>query len=148
MIDYGNICTDYNTVYLDRDNNDPDTIRCIKKVMAWIEPLLLDFIETFNYGIYRLNHDSALNLDEIVKKRFLFYSLEKELTPQTFILQSTYKEYDGLTQWSKQSQDTLLVQNDDEGEGMYFYFNEGSKIHTWFQEKLGETIELVPFIES
>ncbi|MDQ7060323.1 MAG: hypothetical protein Q9M43_04060 [Sulfurimonas sp.] len=31
IVDYSNICTDYNTAYLDRDNLDPDTSKCMKK---------------------------------------------------------------------------------------------------------------------
>jgi hypothetical protein len=148
LIDYGNICTDYNTVYLDRDNNDKDTVECMTKVMRWLSPLLTELLEKFGYSIYRLNHDSALKLDEIVKKRFLFYSLEKEISAQTFILQKKYTYFDGLNQWAKEANDTLLVQNDDEGEGMYFYFEKDSDIHTWFSQKLGDTLDEVPFPEA
>lgn len=147
-IDYGNICTNYNTVYLDRDNNDPDTVDCMNKVMRWLKPFLTEFMETFEYGIYRFNHEPVLKLDEIVKKRFLFYSLEKELTAQTFVLQKKYTEYESLVQWATNAKDSLLIRNDDEGEGMYFYFEEHSTVHKWLKDKVGEkTWDEVPFSE-
>lgn len=147
-LDYNNICTDYNTVYLDRDNTDPDTIVCMKKVMKWFDPLLTEFMETFGYNIYRMNQDIPLELSEIVKKRFFFYSLEKEIIAQTFLFQKEPIVYSGLNDWSQQSEDSLLLQNDDEGEGVTFYFNENSKVHTWLVEKLSDcSVDEVPFTE-
>ena len=147
-IDYGNICTNYNTVYLDRDNNDPNTVDCMNKVMHWLKPFLSELMKTFEYGIYRFKHEPVLKIEEIVKKRFLFYSLEKALTAQTFVLQTTYTEYESLTQWATNAKDSLLVRNDDEGEGMYFYFEEHSTVHEWFKAKIKEEDwDEIPFSE-
>ncbi len=148
-IDYGNICTDYNTVYLDRDNTDPDTFACMTKVMQWLKPFLSELMETFEYGIYRMNQKPQLNLEDIVQKRFLFYSLEKALTPQTFILEKESKQYVSLPQWAADGKDSLLIQNDDEGECLYLYFDEHSALHEWLKEKLGDLAQdEVPFTEA
>jgi len=148
-LDYSNICTDYNTVYLDRDNDDPETVKCMKKVLHWLNELLCEMIETFKYSIYRMNHKPALKLSEIVSKRFLFYSLEKALTAQTFILEKENIHYGSLTEWTTDSKESLLIQNDDEGEGMYFYVTENSKIHEWLLDKLKDfSLDEVPFKEA
>ncbi len=148
-LDYSNICKDYNTVYLDRDNDDPETVACMKKVLHWLNELLSEMIETFNYNIYRMNHKPALKLSEIVSKRFLFYSLEKALTAQTFILEKANIHYGSLTEWATDSKESLLIQNDDEGEGMYFYVTENSKIHEWLLDKLKDcSLDEVPFNEA
>lgn len=145
-LDYNNICTDYNTVYLDRDNTDPDTVACMKSVMRWLNPLLSELLETFDYGIYRVNHDILLKLEDIVQKRFLFYSLEKELTAQTFIIQKEAVAYPSLIKWAEEDKDGLVIQNDDEGEGIYFYATEGSAVHTWLLEKLSDySVDEIPF---
>ena len=147
-IDYSNICTDYNTVYLDRDNTDRETMACMNKVLQWFKPFLSELSNTFNYNIYRLNHESILGLDDIVRKRFFFYSLEKEIIAQTFILQKEHMPYKNLAEWAAHSEDSLLIQNDDEGEGVYFYFNENSKMHAWLIDTLKDfSWDEVPFNE-
>lgn len=145
-LDYNNICKDYNTVYLDRDNTDRETMQCMRSVMEWFTPFLAELLEHFEYNIYRLNNDSKLELSEIVRKRFFFYSLEKEIIAQTFMLQKAHTTYDNLSQWGKESTKSLLVQNDEEGEGIYFYFIKNSQMHTWLLERLkGFSLDEVPF---
>jgi hypothetical protein len=148
-LDYNNICKDYNTVYLDRDNNDRETVQCMKNVMDWFNVFLAELMQTFNYELYRMNQNTPLPLKELVKKRFFFYSLEKEIIAQTFVLQEEDKNYDSLAHWSQSTVNTLLIQNDDEGEGVYFYFNEHSNIHKWLIEKLSDcSLDEVPFEKS
>jgi len=145
-LDYNNICKDYNTVYLDRDNTDRDTMQCMRKVMDWFTPFLSQLLRHFDYGIYRLGNDSKLELGEIVRKRFFFYSLEKEIIAQTFILQAEYTHYDSLAQWGEKGENSLLIQNDEEGEGVTFYVSKGSDEHTWLLEKMKDfTLDEVPF---
>lgn len=145
-IDYNNICKDYNTVYLDRDNNDPATVGCMNKVMEWLRPFLSELIADRGYEIYRMNNSDALKLDEIVQKRFLFFSLEKEITLQSFVLETKTAHYESLAQWAETSEEGLLVQNDEEGEGIYFYFSENSKVHQWLTENLKAfSLDEVPF---
>jgi len=147
-LDYSNICKDYNTVYLDRDNNDKETVACMTKVLRWFKPFLSELLDEFQYGIYRLNSDVLLELDDIVQKRFLFYSLEKAITVQSFILQKDPTSY-SIGQWAQSNEESLLIQNDEEGEGIFFYFNEGSKIHQWLLDKLKDfSLDEVPFIEK
>ena len=148
-LDYNNICKDYNTVYLDRDNNDPQTVACMKKVMQWFNEFLSELLETFEYEIYRINQESSLPLKEIVQKRFFFYSLEKEIMSLTFILKKENNIYNNLKEWSKSIENSLLIQNDDEGEGVYFYFNEDSDIHKWLLPKLSDySVDDIPFEEA
>ena len=148
-LDYNNICKDYNTVYLDRDNNDMATTQCMKSVMEWFNEFFSDFMQTFDYELYRLNQPTPLELKELVKKRFFFYSLEKEILAQTFVLQKETMSYTGLSEWAKAGQNSLLIQNDDEGEGVYFYFIENSEVHKWILNKLKDySLDEVPFEEA
>jgi len=135
-LDHSNICIDYNTMYLDRDNNDPATVKCMTSVLKFYEAFFTALSKEFNYELYRLNHDVLLPQKEMVKKRFFFYSLEKEITMQTFLLQSEPKVYDSIEAWSKDSKNSLVIQNDEEGEGVYFYCEENSNLHTWLEDKL------------
>ena len=145
-LDYNNICKDYNTVYLDRDNTDRETMLCMRKVMDWFAPFLTQLLGHFDYGIYRLNTDSKLELGEIVRKRFFFYSLEKEIIAQTFILQKEYTLYDSLANWGENGEESLLIQNDEEGEGVVFYVTKDSDIHRWLLEKMKAfSLDEVPF---
>lgn len=147
-LEYNNICTDYNTVYLDRDNNDRETVQCMKKVMDWSNKFLSEVMQEFNFGIYRMNQNVPLELKEIVQKRFFFYSLEKEMILQTFILQAEAKSFDSLGHWAKSTENTLMIKNDEEGEGIYFYFNENSEVHTWLLNYLKDySLDDVPFEE-
>ena len=50
-VDYSNICKDYNTVYLDRDNTDPATTKCMKQVLAWTKGFISEILENFEYKI-------------------------------------------------------------------------------------------------
>lgn len=148
-LDYNNICKDYNTVYLDRDNDDPQTVKCMKTVLAWLDGFLNEILEHFDYKIYRINQESPLNLNEIVSKRFLFYSLEKALTAQTFIFEKEYRPCSNLAEWAANTTESLLIQNDDEGEGIYFYVPENSNIHIWILDRLKDlSLDEVPFEEA
>jgi len=135
-IDYNNICKNYNTVYLDRDNTDRETSECMKKVMNWISEFLAELNETFSYKIYRMNSDSILSMDEIARKRFLFYSLEKEMLAQTFIFESSHINYETLNHWIEHDKNSVVIKNDDEGEGLHFYMNDNSEMHIWMLDKL------------
>ena len=150
-LDFNNICTDYNTVYLDRDNDDPETVKCMKKVLRWFDSFLSELIEEFDYKIYRMHHEPALKLGEIVSKRFFFYSLEKELTSQTFILEKENSHYENIGEWAEKSTESLVIQNDEEGEGegIFFYVTENSKIHLWLLERLKDlSIDEIPFTQT
>lgn len=135
-IDYSNICKNYNTVYLDRDNKDPQTQQCMKKVVAWLSELLSDIVDMFEFNLYHLTSDGKVKVDDIASNRFLFYSLEKEITLQSFVLREMFQSYNNITEWSKDEKESLLIQNDEEGEGVYLYCNEDSKLHKYLLEKL------------
>jgi hypothetical protein len=135
-IDHSNICTNYNTMYLDRDNNDPATVGCMTKVLKFYEVFFTELIEAFSYTLYRINHDEAVALKEMVKKRFLFYSLEKEITMQTFLLHKTSNVYESIEAWSKDTAVSLLIKNDEEGEGIYLYCEKNTALHQWILQRL------------
>jgi len=145
-IDFSNICKDYNTMYLDRDNTDKETIVCMTQVVEWLKALLNKMVETYNYGIYRLNQNTSVTTDDVAHRRFLFYSLEKEMLMQTFVVQSRPIAYDTATQWAENAQDGMLIQNDTEGEGLFLFVEAHSALHIWLLEKLSHfSLEEVPF---
>ena len=147
-IDFSNICKDYNTAYLDRDNTGRETKACMKKTMQWLSQFLSELMETFNYKIYRLHNDTPLDIEEIARKRFLFYSLEKEMLLQNFILQGDYVNYNSLSEWGEGNENSLMIKNDDEGEGFYLYSNENSTVHTWILDKLQDfELDTIEFTE-
>ena len=145
-IDYSNICKDYNTSYLDRDNTDPATKKCMKEVLAWSQGFLSELLENFGYTMHHLHSSTPVKIDDIASKRFLFYSLEKEITLQSYVIQTEYVEYGSLTAWENESSEGILIQNDEDGEGVYLYFNEDSKEHQWITDKLKDfSLDEVPF---
>lgn len=145
-IDYSNICKDYNTSYLDRDNTDPATKKCMKQVLTWTQAFLTELLEHFGYNMYHLHSANSVKLEEIASKRFLFYSLEKEITLQSYVLQKEYVEYNSLAHWQTQSNESILISNDEDGEGVYFYLNENSNEYEWITNKLNNfVLDEVPF---
>ncbi len=135
-IDYSNICKDYNTSYLDRDNTDPATKKCMKQVLAWTQEFLSELLENFEYNMYHLHSSTPVKIEDIASKRFLFYSLEKEITLQSYVIQKEYVEYESLTAWELDTNDSILIQNDEDGEGIYLYLKENSREHQWITDKL------------
>jgi len=145
-IDYSNICKDYNTSYLDRDNTDPATKKCMKQVLTWAEGFLSELLENFSYQMYHLHAETPVKIEEIASKRFLFYSLEKEITLQSYVLQKRYIQYESLAAWNTPQSEGILVQNDEDGEGVYFYVNENSDEHHWIRDKLKDfSLDEIPF---
>lgn len=145
-IDYSNICKDYNTSYLDRDNNDPATKKCMKQVVSWTKNFLSELTENFEYNTYALSSDSTVKIDDIASNRFLFYSLEKDITLQSYVIQKEYAQYDNLAAWEIENNEGVLIKNDEDGEGIYFYFNENSQVHQWIVDRLKDfSLEEVPF---
>jgi hypothetical protein len=145
-IDYSNICKDYNTAYLDRDNKDPATKKCMKQVVDFTSAFISDLLQHFGYKIFKLNTDISVNIDEVASNRFLFYSLEKEITLQSYVIQKEYVEYDALSSWENESKEGILIKNDEDGEGIYLYMNENSNEYHWITEKLKEfSLDEVPF---
>jgi len=135
-IDYSNICRDYNTMYLDRDNKDPDTTRCMAQVLAWTRDFLTALAARFGYGIYRLNSPEPVGIDEVASKRFLFYSLEKEITLQSYVLGETYRAYANAAAWEAERTEGMLIQNDEEGAGVYLYVEADSELYRWVVDTL------------
>lgn len=135
-VDYSNICKDYNTTYLDRDNTDPATAKCMKQVLTWTKKFLSEFVEQFDYKVHSLTSAVDANIDDIASKRFLFYSLEKEITLQSYVLQKEYVPYNTTAVWESAQEGSVLVQNDADGGSLYLFFSENSQEHIWVQEKL------------
>lgn len=145
-IDYSDICTDYNTAYLDRDNLDPATKKCMKQVLAWSKTFLTELLDHFDYNVYNLSSEVPVKIEDVSSKRFLFYSLEKEITLQSFVMQKSFVQYDSLSAWEAEVNETILVQNDEDGGCISFFTNEGSPVLPWITEKLqGFTLDDVPF---
>lgn len=145
-IDYSNICTGYNTSYLDRDNNDPDTVGCMKKVVSWTQEFLTEFLDTFEYKIFKLNSLDIVPLSEVASNRFLFYSLEKEITLQNYIMQKEYIDHESIKGWKDNANDGVIVRNDEDGEGIYIYLNKSSKEYEWITNKLNNfSLDDIPF---
>lgn len=135
-IDYSNICKDYNTSYLDRDNKDPATSKCMKQVLEWTNEFLSELIENFDYKMYQLHSEIPLKVEDIASKRFLFYSLEKEIMLQDYVLQKEYVQYDNSAAWALANSDSVLIQNDEDGSGLYFFMDENTSMHQWITNKL------------
>ncbi|MDA7818054.1 hypothetical protein N9A28_07675 [Sulfurimonas sp.] len=135
-IDYSNICKDYNTSYLDRDNTDPATKKCMKQVLTWSKEFLLDMLEEFGYKLHHLSSPTPVKVEDVSSKRFLFYSLEKEITLQSYVMQKEYVEYESLAEWEANSNESILIKNDEDGGSIYFFFNEDSNVAQWISEKL------------
>ncbi len=145
-IDYSNICKDYNTVYLDRDNTDPATSKCMKQVLMWSQEFLSELLENFGYKLYNLSSNTQVNIEDVSSKRFLFYSLEKEITLQSYVMQNEYKEYGSLEAWELEESDSILIQNDEDGGGVYLFVNENSKEYEWIINRLKNfSLDEVPF---
>ncbi|MDF1879242.1 hypothetical protein JHD46_06245 [Sulfurimonas sp. SAG-AH-194-C20] len=137
-IDYSNICKDYNTSYLDRDNLDPDTKKCMKKVLTWTKEFVSALLEEFEYKLYNLSSDIPVDIDKIAAKRFLFYSLEKEITLQSFVIDKEYTEYSSLVAWESENKTSLLIRNDEDGGSIYFYVDKNPKVREWIEERLSD----------
>lgn len=135
-IDYSNICKDYNTSYLDRDNKDPATSKCMKQVLTWTQGFLSEILENFGYAIHHLHSATPVKVEDVASKRFLFYSLEKEITLQSYVIQKEYIEYGSLSVWELESEEGILIQNEEDGGGIFLFFNENSREHQWIIEKL------------
>ena len=135
-IDYSNICKDYNTMYLDRDNTDPATSKCMKQVLSWSKGFLSDLLESFEYSLYNLNSSTPVKVDDVASKRFLFYSLEKEIMLQSYVVNKDYIEYGSLAAWEQENNGGILIKNDEEGGCVNFFVNEDSKEQQWIIDKL------------
>ena len=135
-IDYSNICKDYNTMYLDRDNTDPATSKCMKQVLSWSKSFLSDLLESFEYSLYHLSSSTLVEVDDVASKRFLFYSLEKEFMLQNYVVSKDYVEYGSLAAWEEENNGSILVKNDEEGGCINFFVSEGSKEQQWIIDKL------------
>jgi len=145
-IDYSNICKDYNTVYLDRDNTDPATKKCMKSVLEWSEKFLKQILEVFECKIHNVSSSVTVAIDDVASKRFLFYSLEKEITLQSYVIQKEYVCYDSLSAWEEKGEASILVQNDADGGALYFFVNEGSHEQEWILNALdGFSLDEIPF---
>ncbi|MBT8343723.1 MAG: hypothetical protein KJO45_03300 [Sulfurovum sp.] len=145
-IDYSNICKDYNTSYLDRDNTDPATKKCMKQVLTWTKEFLSELLENFEYKIHHLHSSTPVNIDDVASKRFLFYSLEKEITLQSYVIQKEYVEYESLSTWELEANNNILIQNDEDGGCIYLFLHENSREYQWLTDKLKNfSLDEVPF---
>jgi DNA/RNA endonuclease YhcR with UshA esterase domain len=145
-VDYSNICKDYNTMYLDRDNLDPATAKCMKQVLAWTKNFLTELLDHFGYKIYNLSSEVPVSIEDIAAKRFLFYSLEKEITLQSYVISDKYIQYPMLSSWEAADNNSILIQNDEDGGAVYFYYKEGSKEQEWILSQLKDfTFDEIPF---
>jgi len=135
-VDYSNICKDYNTSYLDRDNLDPATKKCMKQVLTFSKDFLSEALEHFGYTLHHLSSATPVKIEDVSSKRFLFYSLEKEITLQSYVMYNEYVEYESLAAWEANTNNSILIKNDEDGGSIYFFFNEESNVGEWISTKL------------
>lgn len=146
-IDYSNICKEYNTTYLDRDNTDRETAKCMKTVLTWVKAFLSEVSEHFSFTVYNLSAEAAVGVDVVASKRFLFFSLEKGITEQCFVLEKAHTPYDTLSAWAAKGSDGLLIRNDEDGEGIYLYLEADSQLHRWISMRLADfSVDEVPLL--
>lgn len=118
----------------------------MKQVLTWTNGFLSELLEKFEYKMNALSSDNIVNVEDIASKRFLFYSLEKEITLQSYVLQKEYVQYESLAAWEKDNQNGVLIKNDEDGEGIYFYLIENSEVHQWIVDTLKDfSLDEVPF---
>ena len=61
-------------------------------------------------------------------------------------LQNEYVQYESLAAWNTPSSEGILISNDEDGEGVYFYVDENSDEHQWIIDRLKEfSLDEVPF---
>jgi len=145
-IDYVNICKNDNTSYLDSDNKDPATKKWMKQVLSWTKEFISELLESYESQLHNLSSSTPVKIDDVASKRFLFYSLEKEITLQSYVIQTEYVEYESLSAWELDNNDSILVQNDEDGGCIYFYFNENSSVLDWIKNKLENfSLDEIPF---
>jgi hypothetical protein len=137
-IDYSTICTDYNTAYLDRDNNDPQTTACMRAVVSRISEFLHALCEQFGYRLYPLNSDRAVKVAYVASNRFLFYSLEKEITLQRFVATQSNTPCSNDSEWIQKGEEGVMICNDEEGEGIYLYLEKESPLYAWVTGQLSD----------
>lgn len=135
-IDYSNVCRDYNTAYLDRDNTDPATSACMQTILTWAHALLADLLETFALNLYPLGAATPVTAAEVASKRFLFFSLEKGITLQSFVAQKSAAPCATPHEWAAQDGDGVLIQNDEDGEGIYLFVKADSALHRWLTARM------------
>lgn len=135
-IDYSNICKDYNTAYLDRDNTDPATKKCMKQVLTWSKQFLSEFLEEFKYGFHNLSSTTPVKVDDVAAKRFLFYSLEKEIMLQSYVIAKEYMNYESLATWEVNHNGSILIKNDEDGGSIFLFLEKDSLEYSWITQKL------------
>ena len=55
---------------------------------------------------------------------------------QDYVLQKEYVQYDNSTAWALANSDSVLIQNDEDGSGLYFFMDENTSVHQWITNKL------------
>ena len=118
----------------------------MKQVLSWTKEFLSDLLESYEGQLHNLSSSTPVTIDDVASKRFLFYSLEKEITLQSYVIQKEYVEYESLAAWESDNNDSILVQNDEDGGCIYVYFNENSSVLDWIKNKLENfSLDEVPF---
>ena len=135
-IDYALLCPDFNTTYLDRDNTDPKTVACMHAIIDFFDELLDELKSCFDLSLYRVGHNEPQPNSALCTNRFLFYSLEKEITKQNFLLSKPFQPIDGIDDFFEKGIEGVFVTNDKMGEATYLYVDDSNKIGRWLLERL------------
>ncbi|MEA3371775.1 MAG: hypothetical protein U9Q40_10585 [Campylobacterota bacterium] len=108
----------------------------MKQVLTWANGFLTELVEAFGYSLHNLSSATSVAVGDVASKRFLFYSLEKEITLQSYVIDREYREYEGLADWEENNNDSLLIKNDEDGGAIYLFLNQESKEYQWIKDKL------------
>lgn len=110
----------------------------MKSVLTWSKNFLSELLDTFEYKLHNLSSSSPVKVDDVAAKRFLFYSLEKEITLQSYVIAKEYVEYESLAAWQDDNHGSILIRNDEDGGEVSIFVDENSKEHQWILEYLKE----------
>lgn len=137
FIDFSkNFCNETTVIYREDTNSKTET--CKNNIIIFFKELLQNLQQKFNIEIFHIDSKEKIIDFFETAETFLFYSAENALEYQELLCTSFENKLDinSIDDIYLHDSNSLVISNDWDGDGLYFYINPDSDIYLWFLENL------------
>jgi hypothetical protein len=122
-------------IYREHIKTEADTMKSANAITKWVEDLCRQFENEHKYKVYSCGIQATVSFEELVRDDFLFYSIDDAQEYKEYLIAESgtiAKNYSDLNDWSAKNGNGIIISNDADGIGLYFYFNDSAVPCDWW----------------
>ena len=118
--------------YIYQNSTNIEALTCMNDIKEFLTKLVSMIKYNHNYKVFSMKDNLEVEYIDICDDKFLFYSSENALEKQEFFLNiDSNNNSITFSQWYNNSKEGIVLENDEDGGGLYIHFNKNLISYEW-----------------